>query len=126
MPDQIQRYRDSVNIPPGTDWCVAFVYWCHEQASWLMGRSSNPMKKTASTGILFNFAKQHGLFVDSPEPGDIYINGKKSHTGIIAKANPGMQNDKTHTIEGNTWTGDHLWGVHKRQKKFTNAYFIRL
>ena len=125
MPEKIQQYRDSVGIGAGTNWCAAFVYWCYESAAWMLG-SYNPMLKTGSCGRLYRFAEERSLFVDSPETGDIYIAGDKAHTGLILESNPEYATLKTQTVEGNTWIGDHVWGVHKRKKDLSNAYFIRL
>lgn len=125
MPEKIQKYRDAVGLGAGANWCAAFVYWCYESASWLLGRY-NPMLKTGSCGRLYRFAEEYNLFVASPEMGDIYIAGEKDHAGLILEANPDFATTKTHTVEGNTWVGDYVWGVHKRKRDLKDAYFIRL
>jgi len=125
MPEKIKRYTDLIGARQGSDWCVAFVYWCYNKASGELG-VGNPMIKTGSTGKLYKFADQKNLFVESPASGDLYISKKKSHTGMIAFSNPDFSNSKTKTIEGNTWTGDRVWGVHERKKNLAEAYFIRL
>jgi hypothetical protein len=125
MPDKIQQYRDAVGINAGANWCAAFVYWCYQRTASTLG-AHNPMIKTGSCSRLYRFAEEHGLFVDYPTTGDIYISHGKSHTGLIAEENAAYKTEKTATIEGNTWIGDHVWGVHKRKKDLSDAYFIRL
>lgn len=121
--EQILKYLEAVGVNYYTNYCVAFVYWCYQNTSDNFGYNYNPMPITGSTGKLYNFAKRCGLFVDDPQYGDIYISGKKNHTGLVIKYN----GKTSKTVEGNTYIGDHIWGVHERQSKdLTEAYFIRL
>lgn len=96
---QVNEYLKSVGINFPASWCMAFVYWCHEQAAKQLGLS-NMMAKTG--GVLFQWAKRHENFsTDKPQPGDVFILdfGKGlGHTGIIES----IELDKMHTIEGNT------------------------
>ena len=45
---------------------------------------------------------------------------------MIAFSNLDFTNSKTKTIEGNTWIGDRVWGVHERKKNLAEAFFIKL
>jgi hypothetical protein len=135
MPEKIKKYTDAVGLGQGADYCVAFVYWCYEQAASTLGVSYNPMPKTGSSGELYRFAKTHNLFVEQPEIGDIYIRSDKGHTGLIREPNPNFAKKKTKTIEGNTYIlknidedddREKVWGVHERDKDLKKAYFIRL
>lgn len=135
MSEKIKKYTDAVGVSAGSDYCVAFVYWCYEQAARVMGVGYNPMPKTASTGELYKFAENNNLFVKEPRLGDIYIRSDKGHTGLIRESNPKFANSDTRTIEGNTYIlknidedddREKVWGVHKRKKDLKNAYFLRL
>jgi hypothetical protein len=129
------KYLSAVNLNPPEDYCVAFVYWCYEQAANFFG-ITNPMLKTGSTGNLYAFAETHKLFVEQPETGDIYIKSNKGHTGLIQFSNPNYKTKRTRTIEGNTYElraldedkkrDDKVWGLHESNKDLKKAYFIRL
>lgn len=82
-------------------WCAVFVWWCFRQAAapelYYDGR------KTAYVPTLDQWAKDNGLTVTDPQPGDLIIfdwndNGIGDHIGICTGAD--IQTVKT--IEGNT------------------------
>jgi len=93
----VKNYLASVGIDFPAAWCMAFVYWCFQQAS---EKGKNPLVKTGGVLKAWNNAdKKHR--VKDPQPGDIFIMdfGKGlGHTGIVEKV------DQTfiYTIEGNT------------------------
>jgi hypothetical protein len=129
------KYLRAINLNPGHDYCVAFVYWCYEQTANLFG-ITNPMLKTGKTSNLYTFADTHGLFVDQPEIGDIYIKSNKRHTGLIQFSNPNFKTTKPKPVEGNTYElrdldgdkkrDDRLWGLHESNKDLSKAHFVRL
>jgi hypothetical protein len=96
---QVEKYLASVGLSGGNSWCMAFVYWCNEQAAEAMGRQ-NPLFKTG--GVLLQWAKRKDQFrALSPQPGDIFIMdfGKGlGHTGIVEK----VDEDLIYTVEGNS------------------------
>lgn len=96
----VEKYLASIGLGPGYAWCMAFVYWCYEQAADKMGRQ-NPMLKTG--GVLLQWKQRKEKFrALTPQPGDIFIMdyGKGTgHTGIVEKVN---EDGTVDTIEGNT------------------------
>lgn len=95
---QVSAYLASVGLPPGNSWCMAFQYWCFNEASNRLG-VKNPMKK--SGGVLNEWESEVAFHQDTPQPGDIFIMdlGKGlGHTGIIESIDGSI----LHTIEGNS------------------------
>jgi len=88
-------------------WCMAFVYWCFDEAAKSLNRK-NPLIKTAGCMNHWNGVKCPKIkmadAVNNPglvKPGQIFIidHGHGSgHTGIVESVNGGLIN----TIEGNT------------------------
>jgi CHAP domain/Putative peptidoglycan binding domain len=88
-------------------WCAAFVYWCFDEASKMLGQP-NPLYKTA--GVLNHWNKSTARHIKPAEaqansgliiPGSIFIidHGQgMGHTGIVERVNGG----NLITIEGNT------------------------
>jgi surface antigen len=97
---QINKYLADVGLGPGYSWCMAFDYWCFNEAADKMGRQ-NPLYKTG--GVLEQWRQRKEKFrVLTPQPGDIFIMdyGKgQGHTGIVEKVN---EDGTIDTIEGNT------------------------
>lgn len=95
---EVEIYLRSVGLGKGFPWCMAFVYWCTQQATIKMA-FKNPLKKTA--GVLDQFNSRLLLVAKIPQTGDIFIMdyGKgMGHTGIVEK----IVGSTLHTIEGNT------------------------
>lgn len=104
---EINGYLKSVDCPPGSFWCAAFVYWCFKEAAANLNKA-NPLFKTG--GCLMHWNKTTGKKIKSSEtqndpslvkPGQIFIidhGGGMGHTGIIEKVDGGF----IHTIEGNS------------------------
>lgn len=113
---EVNQYLASVGIPPGNSWCMAFVYWCFNQAS-IQLKIANPLTKTG--GVLNEYSHEKLNQVATPQAGDIFImdlgNGL-GHTGIIESINP---NGTLHTIEGNTDPAGSRngYGVFRRERK---------
>lgn len=95
----VEKYLASVGLGPGYSWCMAFVYWCHQQACEAMG-TKILMFKTG--GVLEQWRQRKDKYrALTPQPGDVFIMdfGKGTgHTGIVEK----VEDDVIHTIEGNT------------------------
>lgn len=98
---QVDEYIKSIGLNPAGkySWCMAFVYWCFNQAADRMVRQ-NPLYKTG--GVLLQWAQRKDKFrAITPQPGDIFIMdyGKGlGHTGIVEK----VDDEIIYTIEGNT------------------------
>lgn len=95
---EVEIYLRSVGLGKGYAWCMAFVYWCTQQAA-IKTAVNNPLKKTA--GVLDQFNSRPLLVAKTPQPGDIFImefSGGTGHTGIVEK----IVGTTLYTIEGNT------------------------
>jgi hypothetical protein len=105
----VQKYLKSVGISFPASWCMAFVYWCVEEAKVRIpdgtGGLRNPLVKTG--GVLKQWndidtqARQPKSKFTTPKAGDIFIMdyGKGlGHTGFVER----VEGDRIHTIEGNT------------------------
>lgn len=106
----IKKYLASVDIDFAASWCMAFVYWCVEEAKvrlLMPGQAGyrNPLVKTG--GVLKqwnNIEKQFGQYkckFNDPEVGDIFImdyGHGLGHCGFVEI----IEGDLIHTIEGNT------------------------
>jgi len=96
----VEKYLQSVGLGAGFSWCMAFVYWCHEQAADAMGRKVL-MYRTG--GVLEQWRQRKNNYkVITPQLGDVFIMdyGKgQGHTGIVEKVN---EDGTINTIEGNT------------------------
>lgn len=105
----VQKYLKSVGITFPASWCMAFVYWCVEEAKVRIadgtGGLRNPLVKTGGVLKQWNDIekqfKQPKCKFTTPQPGDIFIMdyGKGlGHTGFVER----VEGDQIHTIEGNT------------------------
>ncbi len=99
----IDRFLRRSGADPGNPWCMAFVYYCVDEAAKAQ-EAGNPLLKTASCSALFRWAKENDRLVARPETGDIFlcIGGDTGHfhTGFVA--GPIQTNDRFITIEGNS------------------------
>jgi hypothetical protein len=119
---QVDLYLRSVGLDPKSGsyaWCVAFVYYCFQQASAQLGLP-NPMARTAGVLDLWaraGRAKTHRITgaqaLDDPSlvrPGHIFVidtGGGNGHAGLVESASGG----KLVTIEGNTNDGGSREGI---------------
>jgi cell wall-associated NlpC family hydrolase len=104
---EVSLYLATVGLDPGFYWCMAFVYWCYNEAAKQLGRK-NPLVKTAGCQDHWNRTEAKKVLRDQAianpgliKPGSIFIikTGKTSgHTGIVEKVEGGF----IHTIEGNS------------------------
>ena len=96
---EVEIYLKSVGLSKGYSWCMAFVYWCINEAS-KKTDNPNPLKKTA--GVIDQWNSRPELRRTKPEPGYVFIMdfGKGlGHTGFVEKV---FSTGKIQTIEGNT------------------------
>lgn len=108
--EDVQKYLKSVGITFPASWCMAFVYWCVEEAKLRVKMSGgagqrNPLVKTGGVMKQWNEVEmqfgQPKCKSTKPKPGDVFIMdfGKGlGHTGFVEK----VEGDMIHTIEGNT------------------------
>lgn len=122
---EVDKYQRSVGLhlspgKPGYYWCVAFTYFCYNEAAKKLG-ISNPHIKTA--GVLDHWNKAGGnskivrlsraKAVSNPgliTPGSLFIletGGGGGHTGIVVEVKDG----RLVTIEGNTNAGGSANGI---------------
>lgn len=95
----VKKYLLSVGINFPASWCMAFVYWCLDQAC----RTQGIINDFPKTGGVLKFLQliDKSKIVITPQPGDIFIMdyGKGlGHTGIVIKTDGTF----IYTIEGNT------------------------
>jgi hypothetical protein len=99
---QVNAYLKRIGLGPGYAWCMAFVYWCVDEAANEL-KLKNPLVKTGGVMLQYNTTKLRKLPNRSKgiKAGDIFImefaNGT-GHTGIVEKVGKGL----VYTIEGNT------------------------
>ncbi len=123
---KVDEYNTTAAVPPGSFWCMAFVYWCFVQASAKSGKP-NPMPRTAYCPFLHTWATQHGKLTSSPQAGDIFLvmDGKTAyHTGLVVS----VQGTNFKTIEGNSNdNGSHDGiGVFSITRNAGRCHFVRL
>jgi len=110
----VEKYLKSVGLGGGYPWCMAFVYWCVNEASKEQGKK-NPLSKTG--GVLLQLQRCKSIANKTPEIGSIFImdfgNGN-GHTGIVER----IEGNTIYTIEGNTnGAGSRVGGTVMRQKR---------
>lgn len=97
--DGVKKYLNSVGINFPAAWCMAFVYWCTDQAAKELG-VKNPLIKTGGVMAQWNQIPKSMKHTE-PQPGDIFIMDfgvGKGHTGFVTA----VQGDRIQTIEGNS------------------------
>ncbi len=96
--EHVEKYLKSVGINFPASWCMAFVYWCFDEAAHKLS-VPNPLFRTG--GVLAQWNNSIKAHTTIPKPGEIFILdfGKGlGHTGIIEK----VEDATLHTVEGNT------------------------
>jgi len=94
----VQDYLNAVGIDFPASWCMAFVYWCFNEASKQLG-INNPLFRTG--GVLRAYNRAVNNVVKDAAIGDIFVidfGHGLGHTGIIEN----IEGELLHTIEGNT------------------------
>lgn len=97
--EDVKTYLASVGIRFPAPWCMAFVYWCFEQAAKELA-VKNPLFKTGGVLVQFEKSKKNAVRYN-PKPGDIFImrfGHGTGHTGIVESVDESF----IYTIEGNT------------------------
>lgn len=95
----------------GQPWCVAFLWWCFEEAGERMAFFGGG--KTASCSVLLRWYREQGLtvLVDQVQPGDIvllnfYGGTEPEHCGLVTDVSYWSDGHRAvYTIEGNTTLG---------------------
>ena len=98
---EVDQFLTRSGVPFPNPWCMAFVYFCVDEAARKLARP-NPIKKTASCQVLFLWARANGRLVSRPEEGDIFLvigEGGHCHTGFV---NGPIVNNRFPTVEGNS------------------------
>ncbi|RZI42052.1 peptidoglycan-binding protein [Herbaspirillum sp. HC18] len=118
---QVDKYVQSVGLDPngGFAWCVAFIYYCFEQAS-KKRNAANPMIRTAGVIDHWNKAGAKGIpritnskAIADPslvQPGQIFVmdlGGGLGHSGLVERVTGG----KLVTVEGNSNDGGSREGI---------------
>ena len=98
----VNQYLKSVGLGKGYPWCMAFVYWCVNEAAKML-EIKNPLQKTGGVMLQYNTTRLRKLPKTSRgiQPGDIFImefGHGTGHTGFVVK----IEGSVVHTIEGNT------------------------
>jgi hypothetical protein len=100
---QVTQYLKSIGLGAGHAWCMAFVYWCVNEACKELGLK-NPLIKTGGVLHQWNNVKHLRLLPNRSsaiKAGDIFImdyGRGLGHTGIVGQ----LSNSVLYTIEGNT------------------------
>lgn len=77
----VKKYLSSVGIVQPAPWCMAFVYWCFQEAAKLLS-VRNPLLRTGRVALQWEFRKAT-YSVSHPQPGDLFIMLNKDGTGHI-------------------------------------------
>lgn len=96
----VEKYLKSVKLGKGYSWCMAFVYWCVNEAAKSLN-VTNPLVCTAGVLNEWNKVAVDHKFTKNPQAGDIFIMdfGKGAgHTGFVTS----VGNGRIQTIEGNS------------------------
>lgn len=126
---QVNSYLKAVGLNPGYPWCMAFVYWCVNQAAAEL-KVKNPLVRTAGVLRQYNETTLRKVPNRSKgvKPGDIFImrfGHGTGHTGFVEKVEKGI----VYTVEGNTNDDGDREGyeVAKRQRPLSSITgFIQL
>lgn len=98
----VQAYQASVGIDAGQSYCMAFVYWCYDQAAKRLA-VPNPLYRTGS--VLEQLAERKEFAVAAPyaaQAGDVgIIKLSDTHGHCFIVRGPGSPGEVL-TVEGNT------------------------
>lgn len=104
-------------------WCAVFIWWLFEQAG-ISGLYYGG-KKTAYVPALLTWARQEGLLVDTPRPGDLVCfdfnnNNRADHIGICVS----YDGKRVTTIDGNTGVGNEANGGAVMKRTRNEKYIV--
>ncbi|BBQ07569.1 CHAP domain-containing protein [Elizabethkingia anophelis] len=112
--EPVKTYLASVGIGFPAAWCMAFVYWCFQQASKKMNVPNSAYK---TGGVLYAWNKADSKIKSSvPKIGSVFIMdfGKgQGHTGLVEN----FDAQYIYTIEGNTNDAGGREGIKVARKK---------
>lgn len=131
---EVEKYLASVGLTKGNSWCMAFIYYCFEEASKKL-KIINPLIKTG--GCLYHWQSTTTKKIVATQaknnpsliiPGSIFIinhGGGLGHTGIVTAVHGGY----IKTIEGNTNNtnsreGIGVFSIENRKINSINAGFM--
>lgn len=130
---RVEAYLDSVKLGGGNPWCMAFIYWCYEQAAKRLGVANLPPKtghvRTAwneskdIAGATVITAREAQADPSRIKPGMIFFmafDQSRGHAGLVV-AN---LNGRLETIEGNTNDDGHREGngvFRRTRRKITDV-----
>lgn len=100
---QVERYLHAAGLPPGQQWCCAFVIWCYQEAARAF-QLEVPLLRTGKVARLWQRAR--GAWrSEQPSIGAIMIHlanpsdaDSPGHTGIVT----GFNEHTVAVVEGNT------------------------
>lgn len=114
--EPVKTYLASVGINFPAAWCIAFGYWCFQEAADNLG-IQNPVPKTGSVLHCWEIADTKYKILGRPQKGDIFImdlgNGL-GHAGLVEEVE--ADNIILHTIDGNTNNNGSREGVEVERK----------
>lgn len=127
---EVDSYNQRSGAPPGSFWCMSFVYFCVDEASKKLGKA-NPLPKTASCSKLYNWAKANGRLTSRPEPGDVFlcIGGDTGHfhTGFVDRK---PFSERFATVEGNSNDEGSSNGIEVAHRlpgrRLASCHYVRL
>lgn len=112
--EPVKSYLASVGITFPAAWCMAFVYWCFNEASKYLYEKNTAIK---TGGVLAAWNKADKTIKSStPAIGSVFIMdfGKgQGHTGLVEK----FDSQYVYTIEGNTNDAGSREGIKVCRKK---------
>lgn len=94
----VEKYLKRVGLGKGYPWCMAFAYWCVDEAAKKLV-VPNPLLKTG--GVIAQLNAQKAKVVKVPQAGDLFIiefSGGNGHIGFVLE----VKGDRILTIEGNS------------------------
>jgi hypothetical protein len=105
---EVDQYLKSVGLDPGNPWCMAFVYWCYNQAA---AQLNVPNFLIRTGGVLHQWNEQQpqrkivlDKVLKTPaivQPGAVFIMEfvkGTGHTGLVER----IHGEFIDTVEGNT------------------------
>lgn len=101
--DRILQYLGLFNSTDTNNYCVAFLYWCYQQAAASYGMPNILPHSASATGFKNLCPNSWFIPLSQPvQPGDIFVrHHRKPHAGLVNA--PLISRTALHTIEGNTY-----------------------
>ncbi len=117
-----EYYGGKVNNPK-LHWCAVFIWWLFRELG--ISELYYGGGKTAYVPTLLGWARQEGLVVDEPRPGDLVCfdfrgNGKAGHIGLCEH----YDGQYVTTIDGNTGVGNEANGGTVMERRRHRKYIV--